>query len=142
MPTFNQDRAAKALVDAILMGDRAAAEKYNVCERSIREWRDRLDTDKHFASLFQEMRVKKDERWADDLAAALASGIRFLKDAGTQADPKDPDAIAAITGAVEMLADIALTQKMVDERLRAAREVMDSLSITPSENSGCQPLQT
>lgn len=126
MPTFNQDRAAKALVDAILMGDRAAAEKYDVTIRTMENWRSRLDTDPHFSAFFQELRAKKDERWADDLAAALASGIRFLKDAGTQADPKDPDAIVAITGAVETLADIALTQKMVDERLRAAREARET----------------
>ena len=123
---FNKERAAKALVDAILMGDNEAAKKYGVSYKSLQGWRSRLDTDTEFRQFFQELRAKKDERWADDLAAALASGIRFLKDAGTQADPKDPDAIAAITGAVEMLADIALTQKMVDERLRAAREARET----------------
>ncbi|MBW4692215.1 MAG: hypothetical protein KME27_10660 [Lyngbya sp. HA4199-MV5] len=118
---FNKERAAKALVDAILMGDRAAAEKYEVTVKSIEGWRVRLETDSKFREFFRDLRQAKDEQWAEDLPAALASCINFLKQAGQQADPAKPEAIAAITGAAETLADIALTQKMVDERLRAAR---------------------
>jgi len=127
MPTFNQERAAKALVDAILMGDRTAAEKYKVTERSIREWRDRLDIDSHFSAFFQKLRDQKNESWAEELPAALASCINFLKEAGQVAKRDDPDAIAAITAAAETLADMALTQKVVDERIRAARAEREAL---------------
>jgi hypothetical protein len=121
MPTFNQDRAAKALVDAILMGDQEAAKKYGVSLRTIENWRSRLDTDESFAAFFQDLRQAKDENWAVELPAALSSCINFLKEAGQLANRTDPDAIAAISSAADTLADIAMTQKVVDERLRAAR---------------------
>ena len=127
MPTFNQERAAKALVDAILMGDQDAAKKYGVSLRTIENWRSRLDTDRHFAAFFQNLRQAKDENWAVELPAALASCIDFLKRAGQEADAKNPDAIAAIASAAETLADMALTQKVVDERIRAARAEREAL---------------
>lgn len=119
---FNMERAAKALVDAILMGDRAAAEKYNVTIKSLEGWRVRLETDKAFREFFQRLRKAKDEGWADDIPAALASCIAFLKRAGQEADPSQPEAIEAIAHAAETLSDIALTRKVVDERFSQARE--------------------
>ena len=121
MSTFNRERAAKALSDAALMGDRAAAQKYDVTQRSIENWRSRLDDDPIFSALFQELRQEKNKQWADDLPAALTSCIDFLKRAGQEASPADAAAITAVATAAETLADIALTQRMVDERLRAAR---------------------
>jgi hypothetical protein len=118
---FNQDRAAKALADAILMGDRAAAEKYGVSCKSLELWRTRLETDADFRAHFQAARQAKDEAWSSDLPAALTSCINFLKEAGQQASRSDPDAIAAISNALATLADIALTQKIVDVRLQALR---------------------
>jgi hypothetical protein len=120
-PNFNNDRAAKVLVDAALFGDRQAAQMHGIGIRSVERWRSRLATDETFRAVFQELRQLKNDQWAKELPAALASSIHFLTLAGQTADPKDPNAITAIANAVSVLADIALTQRMIDERIRAVQ---------------------
>ncbi|MEL6225282.1 MAG: hypothetical protein AAFR31_21855 [Cyanobacteria bacterium J06627_8] len=114
---FNYERAACALVDAILMGDRAAAEKYEVTYRSIQEWRARLSTDPKLVQLFQEKKQIQDAAWGDEIPNAIASGIKFLTRAAQECKPDDPDAVHAIAGYIKILSEISMTRKVIDARL-------------------------
>jgi len=47
----------------------------------------------------------------------LHAGIVWLKDAFAQARKNDPDAIRAVTEAMSVLAEIAMTREVIDARL-------------------------
>lgn len=51
-PTFNQQRAAEVLKDALALGDRKTAEKWGCTEKTVRNYRERLKTDADFSAFF------------------------------------------------------------------------------------------
>lgn len=60
---FNAERAAKVLVDAEATNDRLASEKWQVDERTIRNYRERLRTDPNFAAAFAEKARAAERTW-------------------------------------------------------------------------------
>lgn len=117
--TFNCDRAASALVDALFVGDKEAAAKWDCSTRSIEEWRVRMKEDGDLLLAFNAKKRSREKTWAGDIPEAIASGLKFIKDATSHADPADPEAIKAITQAVKVLMDIDLTKQILDARLAA-----------------------
>lgn len=99
------------------MGDRAAAEKWEITTRSLRNWRLRLGEDDKLAAIFQRKRAQKDAQWASEIPAALSAAIAFIKESAVEGDRRDAEHLAAVTKAAEALSDIALTWKVMDERL-------------------------
>lgn len=106
-----------ALLDAIVMGDRAAAEKWEVTERSIREWRSRLDIDPEFSAFFRVKKAEQDKAWANEIPTAVAAGIRFLTRAATECKASDPDAVHAIAGYIKILSEVSMAREVIDARL-------------------------
>jgi hypothetical protein len=117
--TFNYERAASALVDAIFSGDKAAAEKWDVSTRSIEEWRVRLKEDSELEAQFKIKKKAREKSWAGEIPHTIEEGLKFIKDATKHADPADPQAINAITSALKVLMDVDLTKQVLDARLAA-----------------------
>jgi hypothetical protein len=119
---INYDRAAKILCDAVLLGDRAAAAKWKTSTRTIQRYRLRLETDDKLRRLVAKFQARQDQDWASEIPAVLAEGMGFLRAAfvdnrnhgGTLA----ADNIDALTNAINTLADIDLTRRIVAERLK------------------------
>ena len=114
---FNYERAAAALVDATLMGDSGAAEKYEVSVKSLQGWRKRLSEDEVLRQFFQEKKAAQDKAWADEIPSAIASCVQFLKAAAQDCKTSDPDSVHAIAGALKILGSVSMTREMVDARL-------------------------
>lgn len=119
---FNYERAAKALVDAILIGDRAAAEKYQVSVKSIELWRSRLQTDRVLRDFFRNFKDEKDIAWADEIPATLTSLIGYAKELAQNGDRNNAENLMFVSKAIETIADVALTWKVMDARIREGRE--------------------
>ncbi|MFB2768569.1 hypothetical protein ACE1AT_04655 [Pelatocladus sp. BLCC-F211] len=115
--SFNYERAASALVDAIFMGDKAAAEKWGVSTRSIEGWRSRLNEDARLAGLFQQKKKAREKTWASEIPETIQLGLKFIQDATKEANPADPDAIKAIADAMKVLMEIDLTKQILDARM-------------------------
>lgn len=114
---FNYERAASALVDATLMGDRGAAEKYGVSVKSIEGWRSRLNSDELLREFFLKKKDEQDKAWANDIPAAIAACVSYLKSAAQQVSPTDPDAIHSIAGALKIMSEVSMTREVIDARL-------------------------
>lgn len=116
-PKFDRDKAAKIVLDASLMGDRAAADKWGVSERTVRHYRQKLDSDPEFAEVCQEKKAVQDAAWADEIPSAIASCIDFLKRASQSCNVNDPDAVHAIAGALKILGETSMTREVISARL-------------------------
>jgi hypothetical protein len=122
---LNYERAAKILCDAVLMGDRKAAEKWKTTVRTIQNYRVRLETDEKLRNLVAQLQERQDKDWASEIPAVLAEGMAFMRAAfvdnrnngGTLA----ADNIDSLTHAIEALADIDLTRQLIKERLKDAQ---------------------
>jgi hypothetical protein len=114
----NKELQAAVLVEAVF-----ACAKYGVSERSLRRWRRALadGSDEGLAACVRTKKAAFDSRWADECAPALAAGIAFLKDAARSAGALqkiNPAFIAAIAGAVKIIAETKLTGEIIGSRLR------------------------
>jgi len=116
-PNFNAEKAAMALVDALLTTDIAAAEKWEVSRRTILNWRKRLDTDPEFARLFQEKRAAVEKEWADELPAAIRASVDFIKRSAQSTNVSDPDMLHSVAGALKILTETAAMRQLLDARL-------------------------
>jgi hypothetical protein len=112
---------ARAIVDAALTTDREAAEKHEVSRKSIERWRSELDTDPElqarFTELWEEVRAAGD--WVEDSTDTIRTALSFLRTAMNELDPSDPEAVEAVTEALNTLVEAKLTVEVVDERLNS-----------------------
>ncbi|WP_404789268.1 hypothetical protein [Altericista sp. CCNU0014] len=115
---FNHERAAMVLCDAVMMGDRKAADKWDISLRTICNWRDRLENDEKLRNLMQEYREKQTEKWLEDMPIAMSAIVQFFYRAATEMNPSKADDVTAVVAVFAALADIELTQKIVQARLR------------------------
>jgi hypothetical protein len=114
---LDYDRAAAILVEAAYRGDDETVKKWGVSRQSIYNYRNRLENDPKLLHTFTLLKKEYDTNWANDIPAAIRSGIDFLGRASKEADPKDPDAIHAVAGAVKILAEVGMTKAILDVRL-------------------------
>lgn len=115
------------LCDAVVMGDRPAAQKWGLTIRSIITYRQRLETDEKLRSYVKTLQEKQEADWLGKIPDVLAEGMAYLSEAFTQNRSNgigvlNPETIAALTGAIETLADIDMTRKIIAERLKDAED--------------------
>jgi len=113
----SDDKKAQAIVDAVYVGDTEAAKRHSISTKSIQRWRLEITESPEMSNKVQLLLKKRDESWADEIPASLHAGIVWLKDAFAQARKNDPDAIRAVTEAMSVLAEIAMTREVIDARL-------------------------
>jgi hypothetical protein len=114
---LDYDRVALILVEALFFGDRPTAEKWGIHRRTIENYRKRLDDDSELVQIFQFKKEEFEGNWAQEIPVAIRKAIAFIGRSATEADPKDPQAIHAMAGAVKILAEVGLTKEIIDARL-------------------------
>jgi hypothetical protein len=116
MRVFDPEKAARALLDAALMGDGKAAKKHGVDRVTLFRWRERMASDPILQHKVSERKAMIDQKWGEELDGAIANAVDFLNRATETASPAEPEAIAAITNSLKVLADIRLTVDVVNAR--------------------------
>lgn len=123
---LNYDRASMILVEAAFFGDNQTALKWGVHRKTIENYRRRMEDDAELIQLFRFKKKEFEGAWAEAIPAAMRLAIDFIGRSAVQADPKDPEAIHAMAGAIKILAEVGLTKEIIDARLgrgdRADRE--------------------
>ena len=114
---FNPDRAAAVLVDAAFSNDQRAAKKHGVTDRTIRNWRERMEEDAELSDKFRIAYDKATNAWADRLNGAIVSGIEFLHNAARDADTQNPEMVAALGDAWGKLVEARMTVDLLNARL-------------------------
>jgi len=116
-PKRDNERAARALADAALLGDRKACEKHAITDRTLRNYRAALQTDPELSWLFQTACTELTRRhWAEELNDTLNAATQKLKALILNAHSTDPETITAITQAVLGMAELALTRDILATR--------------------------
>jgi predicted regulator of amino acid metabolism with ACT domain len=115
---FNHERAAMVLCDAVILGDRKAADKWDISLRTICNWRDRLENDEKLRNLMQEYREKQTEKWLEDMPIAMSAIVQFFLTAAQELSPGKADDVNAVVAVFEALADVELTRKIIAQRLK------------------------
>lgn len=77
---FNRERAALILVDAITLGDRTAADRHQVSEKSIQRYRARLLTDPSLSAIVQEKGREAEHGWHFARARFLRKTLQKLEE--------------------------------------------------------------
>lgn len=114
---ISDDKKAQAIVDAVYFGDTESAKRHGISTKSIQRWRQEIPNCPSLSGIVQEKLRKRDESWAEEIPAALNAGIAWLKDAFMQARKNDPGAIKAVTEAMAVLAEIAMTREVINARI-------------------------
>jgi hypothetical protein len=127
---FDPEFAATVLLEALFTSDRKACEKYNITDRTLRNYRARLNSDADFSALFQKKKALLDRAWADDLTATARKAARFIGSVAESDDPglrRNPVMVHAMAGALKICVDAYLTNRVIDARLANEDRPADSL---------------
>lgn len=114
---FRYELAAQILAEAAVLGDHDTVRRHGISLRTLQRYRQRLAKDPKLAESVARKKAVLEREWATELAPAIRQTILFLRRAAQEADPRDPHAIHAVAGALKILADVAMTQKVLDARL-------------------------
>jgi hypothetical protein len=84
-PKLDYDKAARALVDAVVMGDKAAAERHGVSVNAVEKWRQRAKTDEKLTGAYGRMvdllRERQDEYWLSAVPPVFKKVLRKISEA-------------------------------------------------------------
>lgn len=133
------DLRAVILAEAAWIGDDSACDKYGITKRTLQRIRRRSGTD---VALMQALEVKKrafERRWLEDLDGTIGAAIRTVRVCAEEVakDPrsaKNPAIIKELAGAVKLLADVKLANRVIDARLAAMQ--MDGGPVPESHQLG------
>jgi len=139
MSEFNKDRAALILVEASYFPDSKVAKNWSITQRTIQNYRKRLDSDIELSQLFTLKKEDFEQTWGNRITKSIVSSLDFLDRAGQEADPKDPATIHAVAGALKLIAEIGLAKNVIDARLAAYDR---QTGITSNEVIASLPSQT
>ncbi len=132
------ERIAEILCDAFLSrDDRKTAERHGITDRTLRNWRARLDTDPELSQLFREKKAKASEGWADEVPGAMRASVSFLRRAAEEGDHTDPDMVHSVAGSMKLLSEVAATWKLLDQRL--AQSAVSSPQTATQQRSATLP---
>lgn len=127
-PNFDYERASRALAVAALEGDAVAAQREGITERSVRNYRARMEKDATLSALFHQKKVALENNWANEIAPTLRAALAFIRKAAENLDPKDPEAVHAIAGAFKLVNEGHQTMKVIDARLAELRGPADQVA--------------
>ncbi len=116
-PNINYDRAAAALVDALVLGDRKAAAAHRLSVKTIGRYRARLQVD---AQLSEAVRVLRDRVLTPKKPAiedAIETCLAWLREAVPTLEPTAAN-IRAVTNSFQTLAEIQLANQMIEVKLQ------------------------
>lgn len=131
------ERTAEILVDAyITRDDRKTAERYGITDRTLRNWRKSLETDAELSAIFREKKAKASEGWANEVPGALRAAVGFLRSAAEQGDPKDPNMVHSIAGAMKLLSEVSATWKLLDVRMARSAGQDGAQNSAPTATAG------
>lgn len=117
-PGFNRERSAEILLEAYLLrDDKRVAKAHGITDRTIRAYRQRLDTDAEFAALFLAKKSQATDAWLERVPGALVASIDFLQRAAVEGDPKNPDMVHSVAGAMKLIGELSATWRIVDARV-------------------------
>ena len=105
------------LATAVVIGDKAAALKHGCSERSIRRWRDSCDEDATLAAAVQCARATLEANWSREIPAAIICAIDYLTRATAALPIDSPDAVEAVTKALDTLSMVIAHDRMLDAHL-------------------------
>lgn len=112
-------KKAAAVVDAAFTTDHEAAEQHGVSRRSIQRWRSQVDNDpalaENVATIYKQQIEGRD--WLEEATRTVQQAFSFLRRAADELDPSDPDAVKAVSLAVQTLTEAKLTAEVINARL-------------------------
>jgi len=112
VPEFNRYRAAQVLVDATLTDDQAAAEKWGVTDRTVRDYRARLATDLELATVYRDLLNKAANALSRARRRFLEKALEKLEDLVEAASK--PEHITAVAGAVKVVGELELAADVLN----------------------------
>jgi len=116
---YSTQKKAAAIVDAAFTTDEEAAEQHGVSRRSIVRWRQEMDQSPELAqsvtAIYKEEIEGRD--WLEEATRTVQSAFSFLRRAANELDPSDPDAVKAVSLAIQTLTEAKLTAEVINARL-------------------------
>lgn len=100
---FDREHAARVLVDALTMGDRTAADRNKVSEKTVQRYRARMREDPALAELVQKKGRTAEHGWHFARARFLRRTLEKLDKMVQKAKPEDmPNVIEALKAAGDL----------------------------------------
>ena len=120
-PKLDYDKAARGLVDAILLGDTPAATRHGVSQRTIENWRAKLKTDGKLVEAFGKkvalMQNREDETWL----TRIPETMKVMLDRLRELMAKDDVQISEVLDGITRVGDLDLLARSMEARLAATR---------------------
>lgn len=122
---------AQALIDAITLGDPAAAEKHGVSVRSLQRYRARLSEDPD-GELAQSVAAKRKALTAEWLAETARARMKILAKLERMVEAAPPEMIREVAGALKIVHDASVSERVVADGLGSEGAGAAAAAETPS----------
>lgn len=129
MPAFDRDRAARILVDAIALGDKAAADKWQVSEKTIQRYRERMQSDPDLSAFVQSILAAEAREWRKVRLNFLRTSIAKLTTLVEAAS--EPKHIRDVSEAIRVVGELQLASDALNVDAGEASDVEGNAAPRP-----------
>lgn len=100
---IDRARVATILIDAYQVGELAAAKRWGITDRTIRNYKTRLETDTELSRAFHEKKARVEADWLETSRRFLSRSIAKLEELVHQAGT---DQIREVAGAIKIVGEL------------------------------------
>lgn len=122
-------KAARALVDAQLLGDDLAAARHGITVRTIGRWRKRMESDQELSDAVRrklEFIVREaDDNWLKDVPEAIRVCLRRIKQIVEQCEPSE-NQLDQLMRIVNGLGELDLSARVLNVQFEARRAYQEA----------------
>lgn len=129
MPRLDPDRAARVLADAVELGDKGAADKWGISEKTVRRYRQRVPTDSQLSTSVRRVAREEERGWQIARRRFLREGVEKLRTLISQATVQQLDDVSR---ALERIGNI----DVASEALGVGAGSTDSEGASAPEDGG------
>lgn len=109
---FNAEKAALVLADAVMMGDTAAAKKWGLSDKSVRNYRKRLEDDAELSALFLHAKAQLTADWSGDAKVFMSRSMKKLVELVDGS--YSPEHIGDIAKALQVVGDLLISHEVLN----------------------------
>lgn len=111
--SYTPERGALVLADAFVMGDKAAAQKWSITDKTVRNYRAKLGTDNELNALYAQAKARLVADWSEDAQAFMSMSMKKLVDLVSLAE--NPDQIGEIAKAAQIVGELLVMREAIRE---------------------------
>ena len=130
------EKRAEIIVEAGLLGAETAAKNHGVHKNTVARWLAAMESDEQLVQLVREKREAANDAWAARVPGCIEKLLASIERIAEDTQNRSPEMMYSLAGALKIVADVAVTWKILGARLSVRQAGRHGAQVIPFAAGG------